>query len=403
MDQKDKNKIKVVWICNFSNNEIQRILHPGIYENEYSSWITRLAELFEKDDIFELHIISAQNHILRNKHFQLKGVNYHFFNPQIILFGKSFSKFHLDYKTNFLYLKIIIKRIVKKIKPDLIHLHGTEVDHSSSILQFKSKYPVLVTVQGFISHSTNSGDYFIKNRIINEQKIFKKFKHFGYRTKTMGQDIKKYNPDAVLHWHHYPFPDIKLHNLNKKFDLVFFARVTKDKGIEDLLNAVINIKKHRSDISLCIIGGTNYNYINYLKEKTRKSNISENIFWTGFLPDQEEVYKIAAESRISVLPTYNEIISGTIIESMFLKIPVIAYDTGSIHEINEGEEFISLVPKGDINELANEILYLLENSSVQKERSEKAYKRALEMFDNKRIYSDLRNAYYKVMDDFTGR
>jgi glycosyltransferase involved in cell wall biosynthesis len=392
--------MKVAWICHFSNHEIQSILHPGISDYEFVPWITNLAKLFENESSIELHIISKHNRISKYTQFVLRNIHYHFIPPHLILFGKCIALFRFDYRTNFIYLKYQIKIIIDKIKPDLIHLHGVEVDHSTTIFQFNNKYPILLTVQGFVSHATKKDDYSIKKRIKVEQKIFKKFRHFGYRTQTMGKDIKKYNPDAMLHWHDYPHNEIKLYNIEKKYDLVYFARVTKDKGIEDLLQAIAIIKKAKENISLCIIGGSNSIYIKYLKDIAEKLQISDNLFWAGLISKHEDVYRLAAAARISVLPTYNEIISFTIIESMFLKLAIVAYDVGSIHEVNNEEEIIFMVEKGDVSGLAEKILYLLKDSEELHLIGEKEYKRATKMFDNESIRNDLLNAYNLVKNDF---
>ena len=397
---KDPPKMRVAWICHFSNHEVQSILHPNFYEGEFAPWITNLAKLFENDSEIELHILSPDNQLSGYKHFTLNNIHYHFFNPHVILFGKSLGKFHMNYRTNFIYLKFVIGRIINHIKPDIIHLHGAEVDHSSSIFQFRNKYPILITIQGFASHATRRDNYFIKYRINIEKKIFRRFYHFGYRTQTMGRDIKKYSPQSVLHWHHYPIPPIKIERVEKEFDLVFFARVTKDKGIEDLLECLSLIKKTIPEISLCIIGGTNNTYLQHLAKIANNLNISNNIKWIGFVQNHLEMFKIAESARISVLPTHHDIISGTIIESMFLKLPVVAYNVGSIHEINETGEFVHLIEKGDIMAMANKIISLLNNPQKLSEIGEMAYNRVLEMFDNKQIHSDVTNAYKQVIEDY---
>lgn len=397
------DKMKIVWICHFSNAEIQAILHPGISTNEFAPWITQLAQLFENDNRIELHIIAPHEHILRNKQFILRNINYHFFNPYIFLFGGKITRiFQFDYRTNFLYIKMIVRKIVNKIKPDLIHLHGAEnAFYSSSIFQFRKKYPVLITVQGFISHCSEELDYLTNKRVKIEKKILKDFKHFGYRTQTMGKDIKKYNPEAKLHWHLYPIAEIKMYDVKKKYDLIFFARITKEKGIDDLLKALAFVKKQKPDVKLCVIGGSSKRYICFLKRLAEQLDISKNVCWPGYLLTHADVHELAASARISVLPTYHDIIPGTIIESMFLKLPVVAYDVGSIHEVNEMEDCIALVPKGDINGLSAKIISLLQDPEGMKLRSERAYKRALKMFDNRSICSDLIKAYNLVMNDFS--
>jgi len=60
--------------------------------------------------------------------------------------------FKLDYWSDFRLNKNYIKNIIIKINPDIIHLFGAEnAYYSSTILQFRNKYPIVITVQGFIS------------------------------------------------------------------------------------------------------------------------------------------------------------------------------------------------------------------------------------------------------------
>jgi glycosyltransferase involved in cell wall biosynthesis len=360
-----------------------------------------MASYFESKPGIELHIISPQEHITKYIHFELRGVHYHFFNSHIPFWGRHWPGFfRFDYWTGFASNKIIVKKIVNKIKPDIIHLHGAELAYySSTVLQFKNKFPVLVTIQGFISHA-NQNNYQIRKRVDYETKILKSFRHFGYRTHTMGKDIKEINPDALLHWHHYPSPEINNYKCEKKYDLVFFARLTKDKGIEDLLKAVSILKKIKPDISLLAIGGANSSYKAYLVELATQLNLTNNVLWAGFLPTSDDVHKMASAAKISILPTYNELISGTIIESLFLKLPVVAYDVGSIHEVNEQEEIISLVEKGNIDGLVKNVIALLSDEELIKKRAEMGYKKALELLDNSKIFGDLLKAYKEVISDF---
>jgi glycosyltransferase involved in cell wall biosynthesis len=116
----------------------------------------------------------------------------------------------------------------------------------------------------------------------------------------------------------------------------------------------------------------------------------------GFLP-LEKCHNYVSMSKICVLPTYHDIISGTILESMFLKVPVIAYSVGSIPELNEKNKTIITVPKGDIGGLSREMFKLLNSEVKRKELSEKAYKKAVGIFSGEDIYKDVINAYKKVI------
>jgi glycosyltransferase involved in cell wall biosynthesis len=211
----------------------------------------------------------------------------------------------------------------------------------------------------------------------------------------MGEDIRKINPYAILHWHHYPVIEILPKETNKRFDVVYFARIEKDKGIDDLLQAISIIRVEKPDIRVCVIGG---GYVDKLKKQY--IDLTENVTWYGCLPTQDDVHLLASTAKVSVLPTYHDIIPGTIVESMFLKLPVVAYDVGSIHEVNDHDEIITLVRKGDVEELAKAIRKLLSDETSQKEKAEKGYKRACEMFDKSRVMEDLLRAYGEVISCF---
>jgi glycosyltransferase involved in cell wall biosynthesis len=399
-------KIKAVWICHFSNKEIQDILKPKKKVNEMAPWIPFLAKVLEDHNDVELHVVAPHQHIRGIKHFTLRNINYHFFNPNIFFYRWSLlDLYNFNIKTEYIYNKLIIRYIVNKIKPDLIHLQGAEnVSYSSSIFQFKDKYPILITIQGFLHKVAGTEcSLLVKKQVECELKIYKTFKHFGIRTETMGKVVKEFNPNAVLHWHGYGIKITlpgNVYNKEKKYDLLFFARIDKIKGIEDLLKSISIIKKQKGNINSIIIGSCSNDYMVELKGICRNLGIENNVTWAGFLPAQADVHEAASEARICVLPVQYDMIPGTIIESMLLKIPVVAYNVGSIHEVNEKEEVISLVDKDDINGLVEAVMAILKNEKEYKERAEKGYKRVIEMIDIKNVYADILKAYTEVIADF---
>lgn len=397
-----KKKIKVLWLCYFTNYDVQDIIKPYKRIGEVAPWISSLIPLFEKDDDVELHIVSQHEWITGYKKFTKKGITYHFINKGIPFIGRHWPGiFRVDLWTYYFYMKKRFAHIVKKVKPDIIHLHGTENEFCTGITQFHEKYPVFITIQGFI-HKTESRSPVIQKRIDTELKILRMFNHYGYRTETMGRDIKSVNQSAILHWHKYPVKVIAPADMEKKYDIVFFARMSKDKGIVDLLKAVALIKKKKPEISLCAIGGGK---TDGLRSLAHELGVEKNVFWAGFLPTQKDVHRLACAARISVLPTYHDIIPGTIVESMFLKLPVVAYDVGSIHEVNTNKEIITLVQKGDIETLAHAIIALLHDENKRKEKAELGYHRVMEMFNRNddEIREDLLRAYRSTIDEFYSR
>jgi Glycosyltransferase len=398
------NKLRIVLICHFMNKAIQKKLGLDGNEKELAPWISLvIAEMGKRNDI-ELHIISPFSRILKSQSFSDDNIYYHCIKIGIPFMKRSWpDRFRLNLWSNYYFFNLQVKRKVKRINPDLINLCGAEnAYYSSSILGIKG-YPILVTIQGFVSlnYENNVKDPIIKKRIQIEERIIRKQKYFGIEATFMETFIKTFNPDARMFWYHFLFAKTNLiAPVPKEYDVVFFARITKMKGIEDLIKAVSIARARKPEIKLCIIGNTYGNELNDLKKLIDDLNLNDNIVFKGFIPNQKVMHLEVAKARISVLPTYNDTIPGTIVESMLLGVPVISYNTGGIPDLNKDDENIILVEQGNIDKLAEEIIHLLENPEKQKELSVKAMKYASKEFDNTNSIDKMIKAYHDVIEDF---
>jgi len=392
--------MKVVWICHYFNKEILSRFDNLRYK-EMAPWMNELANLFADVKDIELHIVMPNSLTRKDEIWGKSNVNYYLYK-----FGFPFQQ-QQKYNLNvFMCSKRKVRRIVDKIKPDIIHLHGTEnAYYSAMVIPLLKRYPVLVTIQGFISMSTRKKGFkkIIRlRRVIIEKKILRKAKYFGVRNKYMIEIIKKLNAKAKYYGHDYGLniPPIKYAAdiEGNEYDLVFFARMTKDKGIEDFLSAVALLKKKWPNIRALIVGGANPIYFKKIIDYCEENEIDKNVVFLGNLP-QNEAFKEISKAKISVLPTYNDIVPGTIIECMFLKIPVVAYETGGLPEINENGENIILVKRGDIKNLSEKINYLLENKLERRTLGEKGYEMVKRRYDKKRIVPGIIEAYQNIIKE----
>ncbi|HAX97669.1 MAG TPA: hypothetical protein DCY12_01915 [Candidatus Atribacteria bacterium] len=391
-----KKRLKVVWICHLNNPFVssQLKIGPGV---EFSPWMARLAEIFKTNNEMDVYIVAPHNAIVRKKSFYDQNIHYHFFPYTIPSLPKRiFHKVHMwsDYAWN----KRQIGKIINKIKPDIIHLFGTEnAYYSSSIFQFKKKYPVLITIQGFVNHSSGEGSNLEKRKGI-ERGIIKTFKHFGVRDEEMKKYINSLNLEAKFYHHEllYLQPHCKASE-KTKYDIIFFARVCKDKGIEDLIDSLVMIKEKQKDIKMAVVGPASKDYYNFLELKAQNKGLSDSIDFIGPQKNIEDVHSIVAESKICVLPTYFDTIPGTLLESMLIGIPCVSYSVGGIPTLNNKGEIIKLVDKGSIKGLADAILGLLENDDDRKKIADRAKKYVLERWNEKAIYDDVIRAYRSVI------
>lgn len=116
--------------------------------------------------------------------------------------------------------------------------------------------------------------------------------------------------------------------------LIFSGRVTKQKGIIELLKAMKDIKEH--NVKLLIVGsfffGTKVknNFEIEIEEMIKQCN--NKVITTGYIP-YDEISKLYAISDIAVLPSICEDAAPlTIIEAMASGLPIITTNSGGIPE-----------------------------------------------------------------------
>lgn len=403
----ENKRLKVVWICHFSNSEIRAKLGIKKDIQETAPWVSSSINLFKNRSDINLYIISPYSGLKKDKEFVLDGINYKFLNTGMPILGRNWpSFFRWDYLSNFKSTRIKIVRKVKEINPDIVNLIGAEnAYYSTSILDIKDDYPTVITIQGFIHLSQK----LLKNKqIIKRSKIEKEIlrtcNNFIYQITHTKEIINKLNKGAQLFQNYLPHSikigDISNNHKNYNYDFVFFAQVAKGKGIEDLVKALAIVKKRHENVKMAVLGACNSDYLLYLKNLAKENGLASSIDWLGFLPTQADVHKIVTQSKVTVLPTYNDIISGTIIESMYLKTPVIAYRTGGIPDLNLEQEVIRLVDQKNIEELSISMDELMSDFNCRKLLAERAFAKVNDLFDNDKIPEKLKEIYSSVIKDF---
>lgn len=392
------NKIKIVWLCHFTNGEIQSQLPLWKHFNEFASWIPNTLKGFEPLDNIELHVVSPHAYLKKATDLLIRNIHYHFIPYGIPFWRRPWpARFAFDIYTNYYCFRKRVKKTINCIQPDLINLIGTEnAYYSSSILDFENKYPILVLIQGFISQM--KGSIKAQKRMDIEERILTAFKYYA-GDQDSSTYISSYNASHVFFKLYFPVNETLVSatkDAGKKYDCIYFGRLEKIKGAEDFIKVIAEIKEKKADVKACIIGDGN---VNALREIASALKCSDNIEFTGFIKTQKELFEYVKSSKVFLAPPYFERISSTIREAMFLKVPIVAYSTGSIPYINEFDENIYLVKTGDYQGMARKTLFLLENETTRNNLAEKAYQYAIQEFSLKKNVERVLSSYQTIIED----
>ncbi len=154
--------------------------------------------------------------------------------------------------------------------------------------------------------------------------------------------------------------NIKSHP-KKIYDICFCGRLIKAKGVFDLIEIVIKIKKYYPIIK-CAIIGQGPEKDNLLRE-IKNNNLENNIHLFGFVSEREKI-RMLKSSKTFVFPSHEEGWGIVIGEAMVCGLPVIVYKLKDILEI--WKDNVTWIECFDLNEFSNKIIKLLENNTERK-------------------------------------
>ncbi len=152
-----------------------------------------------------------------------------------------------------------------------------------------------------------------------------------------------------------------------KSDVIYSGRLMEFKHIDMLIKVIKNIKTEIPSISCIIIGDGPEK--KKLINLTKNLNLQNNIKFTGFLKNHDEVYSYIKSSKVFVLPSTREGFGIVVLEANACGIPVVTIN----HISNAGKDLIKDKINGflaDFNQkaLAEKILTAIKTGGNMKQK-----------------------------------
>lgn len=317
-------------------------------------------------------------------------------------------------KVNFSYslLALYVKTLVEQLEIDIIHIHSSYDTIPSIFFSLKKKVPLVLTAHG-LNHI-----YFAKESDVRLFEDYKKrYKEiFSIPSKIIS--ISSTNTERALSVGALPKKIVRIPNgininewkpipkedARKKLDIdldkkivLFTGNLQKRKGIDILIESFRQVVDEISEVNLIIVGSGEEE--KNLKFLTNKLGLHASVKFTGRVSDEElKLWYNACD--VYVLPSKSEGLSIAMLEAMSLEKPIITTkpEMGTYDCLIDGENGY-FVDYGNIDELAQKIIKILEDNDL----AEKFGRKSRELIENEynweKIAKQTYNLYREVVSD----
>jgi len=319
--------------------------------------------------------------------------------------------------------------IVDDVKPDIIHIHGTESPFG--LVQKVVNIPAVVSIQGIITvyrhkyFSTISYSDVLKysrlrsflysvtfvnvykwfaKMALREQQIYSYTKHFIGRTAwdkrvtlALAPSAAYYHNDEILRDSFYKY---EWNNNKPTGQLTLFTTNGSDiyKGIETLLECAYLLDVNKIDYKWQVAGLKKNDEVVNIAAKSIRKSISTNITFLGSL-DEQSLVQALLKTHIYVATSHIENSPNSLCEAQILGVPCIATHAGGTSSLLEDNKDGILIQDGDPYSMAGAIMELKDNYDEAIIFGKNSRTKALLRHDPDKITTDLLNIYKNILEN----
>lgn len=347
---------KIVWICNKQTSKISSLL--GLTANCFGGWLDTTCDTLSELKHIELGVFFPDT-----REFQGQSGNFYYYS-----FRKESCKDRFY-------------SIIKQIKPDIIHIWGTEFPHSNDALKACEELGLIdncvVSIQGLVSlygkrhyieglpdrivrrytlrdfikqENVQKGREKFLKRGESEIEALKRTRHIIGRTDWDRAAAQMFNPQASYHFCNESLRDSFYNN---EWDIgrierhsIFVSQCSYPiKGFHYMLEAMPEILRRHPDARLYTTGKNLLNlslrdslmitsYQKYLLDLIAKYDLKEHVFFMGYLSEKQMCNRYL-KANVFVSASTIENSPNSVGEAMLVGCPVVTSDVGGVKNMLE--------------------------------------------------------------------
>jgi glycosyltransferase involved in cell wall biosynthesis len=209
--------------------------------------------------------------------------------------------------------------------------------------------------------------------------------------KGVGVDLERFNPEKV---------DEKIRNrilekfaINKAvFVISSIGRLEKEKNFNKIIEALGHVKKKGLWFKF-LIAGNGPLYSNLL-EIARFYGVEEVLILLGHI---DQIPELLSVSNIYVTTSLREGLPVSVMEAMAMEKPVVAYNIRGVRNLVKDGVNGFLVPFGDVEALAEKIMYLMDHPELAKEMGKRGRVKIEKECSLKVILPEMEKLYKEIL------
>ncbi|NJD04628.1 MAG: glycosyltransferase family 4 protein [Ruminiclostridium sp.] len=311
---------------------------------------------------------------------------------------------------NFALLQRCIRLINAGGAFDIIHAHDWIVAYASIVLKHSFSIPLAATMHA-TEWGRNCGIHSDEQKYISSVEWWLAYEAWKVivNSEYMDNEVKQVfqlpsdkikvivNGVDLKRFDGYTYDEEFRRNfaLDSEKIIFFVGRLVNEKGAHVLLDAMPKIISNFNNVKLVIAGKGPQ--LEYLKKKALLSGISQKVYFTGYISD-DNLSKLYKCIDVAVTPSLYEPFGIVALEGMVAQVPVVVSDTGGISEIVEhGIDGMKAYAENS-NSLADSILEILYSPQKAMAMKEKALAKVERLY-NWDVISDVT---LKTYEDIIG-
>lgn len=417
--------MKILWLTNTACSASEK-LKPGYNRG---GWLSALEQELSKNSDIELHV--AFYHYADMDSFKYIDSYYHPIKraeeaSKVRKFFKRFFKRNLSDDQKEIDK---VNSIINIVKPDLIHVHGTE--DNFGLIQERIKIPVVISIQGILSpllekyysgipssiakryeslfnkvvqKSFSYAHHFIKVRSEREKIILLNTNNVIGRTEWDKRVTRILSPNSTYFMGHeilrngfYSKIWSKI-KFNTKIKIVTISSQNLFKGYETIIKTAALLSQVSFDFEWLVIG---------LDKKSTLVNITNK--WLHVNPEKVNVHLIGEKGENEIIDflldadlycqvSHIENSPNSLCEAMLIGMPIVASFAGGTSSLCENNKQGILVQDGDPYSLSGAIKEMCSDFNKASQLALAARQMALKRHNKKKIVEDMFSIYESIIE-----